>query len=417
MNRLIKAGARSGQIEVPPSKAYAHRMLICAAFADKKSSILCDGISDDIMSTIRCLSALGAGIDLGGGRIRIEPIGTKRLCGKAELYCGESGATLRFLMPIVGALGADAVFHLEGRLPKRPLTALAEELKAHGMNIERDGDRIFCSGQLRAGSYRIDGGVSSQFASGLLLALPLLDGDSEICIEGDLVSVPYIEMTLDVLRRAEADIRGNGRVFEVVGGRRYGAFRDETTPRDWSSAAAFLCMGALSEEGITVAGMDTNSKQGDMEIVDILRKFGAEIEVSGGLITARRGGLRGQVVDAADIPDLVPVLSAVAAAAEGETRIVNAGRLKYKESDRLIASADMLRALGADIEATGDGLVIVGKPRLEGGSVNSAGDHRIAMAAAVAACACRGDVEIIGAECVGKSYPDFWNDFETLEVL
>ena len=410
----IQQGARCGCVTIPASKSQAHRLLICAALGIEDCTILCDGISKDIAATIACLNALGAEIrETEAGRLRVRPI-REIPAGGCALKCGESGSTLRFLLPVVGALGARAVFHMEGRLPQRPLAPLDAELRAHGMELRQAGERLFCAGQLCAGDYALPGNISSQYISGLLMALPLLNGDSRLTICGKLESAAYVTMTEDALRLAGIFIEKDEQNYKIPGGQR-GAVSGETRVEgDWSNGAFFLAIGALSENGMKVMGLSDSSSQGDRATWDILRAFGTECFASAEGHLIRRGALHALTIDAAPIPDLIPVLSVVASVAEGETSIVNAGRLRLKESDRLMSTTRMLRALGADITEMPDGLVIRGVKALTGGTVDAMGDHRIAMSAAVAACVCTEPVTILGAECVEKSYPRFWQDYEQL---
>jgi 3-phosphoshikimate 1-carboxyvinyltransferase len=318
------------------------------------------------------------------------------------LPCGESGSTFRFLLPVVGALGRKASFILEGRLPERPLSPLYEELVRHGCKLSPQGANPFTiEGQLTPGSYTLDGGVSSQFISGLLFALPLLGGDSTISLTGKAESLPYIEMTLDTLKTFQINIGYDGKAFTIPGRQKYISPGTVQVEGDWSNAAFWLCAGAVSGNTVTVTGLDPHSKQGDRAVAEILGRFGKD--------------LHGIEIDAANIPDLVPILSVVAAAAKGPTRIYNAGRLRDKESDRLAAIRDVLGKLGADIRETEDGLVINGGKPLTGGTVSSWGDHRIAMSAAIAAVLCAGPVIIQGAEAADKSYPTFFDERRRLE--
>ena len=307
------------------------------------------------------------------------------------------------------------MFLREGRLPERPLAPLDRELTAHGMALRSEGAELFCSGQLQSGDYTLPGDVSSQYISGLLMALPRLAGDSTLTVTGKLESAPYVTMTEDALMHAGVFLARRGETWGIPGGQIFSLPEKLRVEGDWSGAAFFLCLGALSERGIAVEGLNMVSSQGDRGVVDILRTMGAEVSLSERGIHVRRGKLRGCVVDAAPVPDLIPAISAVAAAAEGETRIVNAARLRLKESDRLQTTAAMLNALGAEAEELPDGLVIRGKPSLRGGAADPRGDHRIAMAAAVAAAVCRESVVIPGGECAAKSYPRFWEDLETLK--
>lgn len=414
MNRTIYPGQRTGQVKIPASKSQAHRMLICAALGKTRTHIACDGLSRDILATMDCLNALGADINvLADGRLRVEPIG-KVPEEPCHLYCGESGSTLRFLLPVCSALGTSAIFHMEGRLPQRPLAPLDSQLRAHGMELRQEDERLYCSGKLLSGSYTLPGNVSSQYISGLLMALPLADGESTLTVTGNIESAAYITMTEDALAMAGISLEKSDWAYRIPGGQRGRMPEELQVEGDFSNAAFFLCMGALSQEGIGIAGLNPASHQGDRAVLDILRRFGAEIQEQNGSFTVRRGVLRGLTIDAKPIPDLIPVLSVVAALAQGETRIINAGRLRLKESDRLHTTTALLTALGADIEELEDGLIIHGKESLSGGSVDSCGDHRIAMAAATAACGCLGPVQLSGSEAVSKSYPRFWEDFNQL---
>ena len=524
MNTVVHCGSRKGCVTVPASKSWAHRMLITAALSENESEIICDGISKDISATASCLNALGARIELNdnGGTtvIKVKPVsmcsaerktalssfvgasssageatdirpaaeigtGTSSAIGEAtgtvpgvknhteayrDLYCGESGSTLRFLIPVVGALGLIAVFHMEGRLSERPLEPLVSVLREHGMRIEQEGKLLYCSGQLKSGYYRIPGNISSQYISGLLMALPVISGESVIEITGTIESGDYISMTVEAVKAAGIELTLMGNKYFIADGPMYNVPERLVVEKDWSSAAFPLCMGAFSSEGITVTGLNTDSVQGDKEILNVLKRFGAEVSIepddifSGSdrgckeeknsilqnssdetgfnrlySVTVKKEGsknekktdgsdvqnignngaacgLSGRVIDASAIPDLVPVISVVAAGTEGETRIVNAGRLRIKESDRLNTTATMLKALGADIEETEDGLIIRGKRNLTGGSTEAFNDHRIAMSAAVAAGICSGDVEILGTECTDKSFPGFWNFLNSLKL-
>lgn len=414
MNMIIKPGPRSGRVKIPASKSQAHRLLICAALGEGETLIQCDGLSADISATVTCLKALGADIRrTEDGRLRVRPV-EKVPAGLCRLRCGESGSTLRFLLPVCGALGVEAVFHMEGRLPQRPLAPLDRELAAHGMRLRREESLLYCSGQLRSGDYELPGNVSSQYISGLLLALPLTEGESRLTVAGGIESAAYITMTEDALALAGIGLEKSGWRYRIPGSQRGRLPEVLQVEGDFSNAAFFLCMGALSDKGLTIEGLNPASHQGDRAVIGILRDFGAEIQERNGSFAVRGRRLRGLTIDAKPIPDLIPVLSVVAALAQGETRIINAGRLRLKESDRLRSTAALLAALGADIQETEEGLVIHGRARLSGGSVDSCGDHRIAMAAATAACGCTGDILLSGSQAVDKSYPRFWEDFGSL---
>ncbi len=417
MTVTIEAGKRCGCVKVPASKSQAHRLLICAALSKEDSVLVCDGISKDIAATIVCLNALGGDIRANGeGKLQVHPI---EGCANGEikhLFCGESGSTLRFLIPVAGALGQTAVFHMEGKLPSRPVDALTDVLSSRGMIFSRQGSELYLSGKLTAGEFIIPGNISSQYISGLLFALPLLDGTSTLTVTGDIESESYIRMTENALLSSGIRFTKEGQTYTVPGNQTYLAEEMRFVEADWSNAAFFLCMGAMSEKGVCVRNLPLTSAQGDAQILQVLRSFGSEVQADGDCVTVRRKSLHGTVVDARQIPDLVPTICALAAGAEGTTIIENAGRLRLKESDRLKTTAEMLTALGADIQQTRDGLIIHGKPSLLGGTADAANDHRIAMAAAVAAGHCENPVTVTGAQCVDKSYPGFWADLDSLEV-
>ncbi len=413
MNLTITPGARTGTVRVPASKSQAHRLLICAALGKKTVQIRCAGRNADILATVDCLRSLGADITDSGDTLTVKPIGgsPEKRC---TLRCGESGSTLRFLLPVVGALGADAVFKREGRLSGRPLEPLLSELRRGGMEFSEEESRLRCSGGLMPGDYTLPGNISSQYISALLFALPLLHGESTLTVTGKRESEAYIAMTEKALEQSGILLHRTADGWVIPGNQVYTLPDTVEVEGDWSSAAFFLCMGALSEGGITVAGLRADTAQGDRAVVDILRTMGANIEESPEGVTVRRGKLQGCEIDAAPIPDLIPALAALAAAAEGETHVINAARLRLKESDRLHTTASVLAALGADIEELPEGLILRGGS-LHGGTVSAYHDHRIAMAAAVAACSCEESVTIEGWECTAKSYPRFREHFEALQ--
>ncbi len=428
MNRTVKAGLRTGTVKIPSSKSFAHRMLICAAMGEQESTLVCDGLSDDILATVDCLNALGSTIQIRKlsereSLIRVIPIPkslmqrNKQCCSytkTAVLPVKESGSTLRFLLPIAGVLGVRTEFVMEGRLPKRPLAPYDDLLRAHGMKIDADGNTLYCSGNLESGSYELPGNISSQFISGLLMSLPYLKENSALNIQGDLESEGYVRITEDVLKQAGIKLSRHGQRYNIPGSQVSGLPPELPVEGDWSNAAFFLSMGSVSEHGITVKGLTSSSLQGDREVLPILTRFGAVVSENEHGITVRKGECCPLLIDAAKIPDLIPVLSVLACAADGESRIINAGRLRLKESDRLRSTAEMITSLGGAVDELQDGLVIHGTGELCGGVVNPHRDHRLAMSAAAAACICRENVIVKDAECVAKSYPDFWNDFLSL---
>lgn len=407
-------GPRRGCVPAPCSKSYAHRLLICAALGSGEVKIDCGDISKDIAATARCLDSLCADIsEVSPGLLNVKP---RSRDDKALLRCGESGSTLRFLLPVCGALGKSAVFKMEGRLPQRPLHPLDELLRSRGMDIKQENELLVCSGKLTAGDYEICGNVSSQYVSGLLFALPLLDGDSTLTVTGKIESASYIGITEHVLRQSGISFSGDKNTYYIPGRQHYAPSAACRVEGDLSNAAFFLCMGAVSPEGICVSNIPADTFQGDRAIIDILRAFGADVAQCGSSVTVKKAPLHGCTVDASDIPDLVPVVSVLASAAQGDTRIINAGRLRLKESDRLKSTAAMLRALGGSVSELDDGLVIQGSGSLSGGEADSFNDHRIAMSAAVAACICKNPVKVRGFECTEKSFPKFSEYLEQLEM-
>jgi len=418
----IQPRSLSGNVKAIPSKSQAHRALICASLAaDNLSFIECSGDSNDIEATASCLRALGAEIrrenqnDQSSEGYFVRPLEKNQNDISVSLPCVESGSTFRFLLPIVCALGKKTNFLLEGRLPERPISPLYEELSKKGCKLSPKGLNPFCTeGKLSPGIFELDAGVSSQFISGLLFALPLLEADSKIHLKGRVESFPYIEMTLAMLEIFKIKIEFKENIFYIKGNQKYISPEKLRIEGDWSNAAFWLAAAALGENAVTCEGLDLQSKQGDKAVINILEKFGANIKKHGSSVTVSGGKLRGAEIDARDIPDLVPVLAVAACAAQEQTVIRNAGRLRIKESDRLEAVSSVLRALGADIRVTDDGLIINGGSSLTGGEVSSWGDHRMAMSAAVASILCSQQVVIKDAQAVNKSYPGFFDDFRLL---
>ena len=371
------------------SKSQAHRLLICAAFADRPTELLCPETNRDIQATVRCLQALGAEIHFENGRYHVSP--ARSIPPQAELPCGESGSTLRFLLPVAGALGVEATFLAEGRLPQRPLSPLWEEMERMGCTLDRPTPRtIRCRGRLKSGLYTLDGGVSSQFLSGILFALALLPEGGALQITGTLQSAPYLAMTREALARFGISCPED----RIPPGSRLRSPGRAAVEGDWSSAAFFLTAGAIGSN-VTVTGLNPRSAQGDRAIADLLPRMTRPI-----------------TIDAADIPDLVPIL-AVAAGAGAGCVFENIRRLRLKESDRAATVCAMLRALGSQARAEENAITVL-PGGFRGGTVDAAGDHRIAMAAAIAATVCREPVTILGAQCVEKSYPRFWEDYRLL---
>lgn len=397
MKATIYPSPLSGEIQAIASKSQAHRLLICAALADRDTLLHCPTLSADITATADCLRGLGASIAYENGAFSVSPIREKP--APALIDCGESGSTLRFLLPVVCALGMETTIRMHSRLPERPLSPLWEELEAHGAVLSRPtADTLAVSGALRPGEYTIAANVSSQFISGLLFALPLLEGESTLRLTGEFESASYVDMTLRALEKFGVSWKPGDRSYKLPAGAAYVSPGEADVEGDWSNGAFWIVADRLCGGTLNILGLDPDSPQGDKAAEK------ASLRIAAG----------SAVIDCQDIPDLVPVLSVLAAVSPGQTRFINAGRLRIKESDRLATTTALLTALGADVQELSDGLVITGKARLTGGEVSSANDHRIAMSAAIAAIACSEPVVLHGAQAVNKSYPAFWTDYVRL---
>ena len=401
MNVTIQPSLLNGSIVPPPSKSQAHRAVIAAALAEGVSRLGHLTGSQDIDATLACMTAMGAKAERTQDAARICGLGHS-IPQKAEhlpcFDCGESGSTLRFLIPVALVVVGGGSFTGRGRLMERPQQPYFDLFEEKGIAYEQKDGVLTVTGALTAGVYRLPGNVSSQFITGLLYALPLLEGDSEIVLTTPLESEGYVDMTLEVLEQFGIRVAREENRFLVPGGQRYQS-RDMEIEPDWSQAAFWYAAAALGS-GVEVRGVNENSTQGDRVIAAQFKQLTAPGDVE---------------LDVSQCPDLVPALAAMAAVRQGTTNITNAARLRIKESDRLAAVTQVLNALGADVTEEKDGLTIVGRDGLAGGvSVDSHNDHRIAMMAAIAATRCERPVTVLGAQCVAKSYPGFWEDYEEL---
>ena len=390
MEITIIPGKLSGSVSAIPSKSQAHRLLICAAFADAPTEIHCPETNRDIEATADCLRALGAVIIRTQTGYQITPISA--VPQSATLNCCESGSTLRFMLPIVGALGVDATFRMEGRLPERPLSPLWEEMERMGCQLDRPtANTLRCTGKLRSGDYAISGSVSSQFITGLLFATALMNGNSQIKIIGKLESKPYVTMT----QQAMSIFGVKTESFAVNGCQTFRSPGNLKVEGDWSNGAFWLAAQVLGSS-LTVDNLDLESPQGDRAAAQLLPRLRQE----------------NCTIDVSDIPDLMPIMAVVAAASHGAV-FQNIQRLRLKETDRVATVCAMLDALGAATHATDDTLTVF-PAALHGETVDAANDHRIAMSAAIAATIASAPVTILQAECVNKSYPGFWEEYRRL---
>lgn len=413
-----------GDVTIPPSKSAAHRAIICATLSHGRCTISNVSASKDMQATLGAVRALGAVAEYNSEDrsvyIDSTAIGSAENC---EIDCIESGSTLRFIIPVAAAMGGKYKFVGSGRLPMRPLGIYTDLLPEHGVSINTSGGLpLEISGRLTAGEYRLAGNVSSQFITGLMLALPLLNGDSDIVLTSPLESEGYVTLTVSVLSSFGVKIEPTANGWHICGGQKYTA-QNHTVEGDWSQAAFFMAMAALDPNGneISLHGLDKNSVQGDKACLEVFGRFGIKHRWQGDTLTVfnptaqmPHGGLNGCVIDASQIPDMVPSLAACVALCKGETRIVNAARLRLKESDRLAAMENAINALGGHASSTDDSLIINGVERLAGGTAMGQNDHRVVMS--LAACALKSDspVSVTDEHSINKSYPEFFDDFKKL---
>lgn len=388
MDITITPKKLSGRVDAVASKSFAHRIIIAASLADKPTKIYLNTTSEDIEATLDCIKKLGAGIDKGQGYVQITPIkGT----GSPILDCNESGSTARFLLPVASVLCDSFEMTGKGRLPERPFTPLINEMRRKGVEISDNFLPIKVSNRLCGGEYSIAGNISSQYITGLMLALPLCNKASTITLTSPLESKAYVDITIEVLKLFGIKIKPVENGYEI-NPQKYISPDEIHVEGDWSNSAFWIVANKLCGS-ILVDGVNYESTQGDMKILDILDS---------------------DVIDAKEIPDLVPILAVCACAKRGKTLITNAERLRIKESDRLNAVTTALNSLGADICELADGLEINGTGELRGGECDGFGDHRIVMSAAIASIICKDNVTIHGAQAVNKSYPTFFDDFKKL---
>ena len=388
----IKSSALNGSVVIPPSKSAAHRALICSYLAGEGTvKPIID--SKDMQATVNVI------------------VGLKK--GAHTLNCIESGSTLRFMIPVAAALGQNVTFVGEGRLPERPIGEYLELLPLHNVSVQSEGGLpLTISGKLRNGSYEVSGDISSQYITGLLMALAKLEGDSAIVLKTPLQSKPYVDMTIKVMKDFGVDITETDFGYLIHGGQKFNKI-DYIVEGDWSQAAFFLVAGAVSG-AVTVSGLDMNTTQGDKAILDVLRSFGAELEINEDSVRCVKSELTGAVVDATDIPDLVPIISVLAAFSKGQTVIKGAERLRFKESDRIESVVENLKRIGADVTETTDGMIINGGANLHSAQLKGYNDHRIVMAFSVAALLLEGETVIDDANSINKSYPGLFEDYNSI---
>lgn len=407
MDIKITPSILKGKVTIPPSKSVAHRLIIAAALADGESVISNIYMSKDIIATIEAMKTLGAEItstEDGDGLYTITVKGITNPVESAVIDCNESGSTLRFLIPVASILGVNATFIGRGRLPQRPITPYLSEMTKNGVEFDYNNTMPFSvSGKLKAGEYKIAGDISSQFITGLLLALSVAEGESKIILTSHLESRPYVDITIDCLKKFGAQIEEtpNGYLVKVVKALKP---HNEAVEGDYSQAAFFTVANRLGCD-INIEGLNENSFQGDKKIIEICNEI---------VYNSDKNELKPFDIDCSDIPDLVPILAVLGSFCKGVSHVRNAARLRIKESDRLSAISNALNAVGGKVKELDDGLEITGVDYLNGGEIDACNDHRIPMAMAMASTKCKDELIIKGAECVQKSYPDFFDVFKSL---
>ena len=419
MKIKIKPGKLNGTIEIPPSKSYSHRAVIAAALAEneKKSKIDNLKFSVDITTTTDIMENWGAEIERFESALEIIGNGGKVAPRDKYVQCNESGSTIRFLIPVGITRENELIFDGKGKLVDRPLDSYYRIFKEQGLKYETTGGKLplTVNGKLKPGNYEIDGNISSQFITGLLYALPLLEGDSKLIINKNLESKGYVDLTLEILKLAGIEIVNNDyKSFDIRGNQTYKPF-DYTVEGDYSQVAFWIVAGIISanrDNEVKCLYVNKNSLQGDREIIEIVTRMGANLEIFDDYVIVKPSKTKGTVIDISQCPDIGPILTVLAALSEGETRIINGERLRIKESDRITSIKTELNKLGGNVSEEGDSLIIQGVEGFRGGiTVNAWNDHRIAMSLAVASTRCEKEIILEEAESVRKSYPHFWDDF------
>jgi 3-phosphoshikimate 1-carboxyvinyltransferase len=417
----IKPSKLTGEMRIPPSKSISHRAIICGGLSEGPSNIKNIIFSDDIIATLEGMKSFGVKVegieeDPESGTNNVSIMGRKRLkLLNRVIDCKESGSTLRFLIPMAGLLGDEVIFTGRGKLVERPLETYYKIFREQDIEYKNDNGKLPLSvrGTLKPGTFRVKGNISSQFITGLMFVLPLLEGDSRIEITTELESKGYVDLTIEALKKFSIEIENNDyKEFFIRGNQKY-INKDYRVEGDFSQAAFWIVAGTIGSS-IKCTDLNINSLQGDRVILDIVKEMGGTISADSNIIEISPSRTKGTIIDAAQCPDLVPVLAVLGALSSGITKIINAERLRIKESDRLRAIATELNKLGGDVRELEDGLIIKGKENLKGGVVDSWNDHRIAMALAIASIKCTEPVTITNSDAVKKSYPQFWRDFVKL---
>ncbi len=378
-----------GSVKAVSSKSFAHRIITAAALADKETDVYINGFSDDILRTISCVEALGAVCRREEDRVLITPITQKK--ENAILELGESGTTARIMLPVCAVVSKSAQLSGTGRLPERPFADITKLLRSKGCSVSSDSLPISLSGTIKSGNFEVPGNISSQYVTGLMMALPHLEGDSTITLTTPLKSAAYVDITIDVLKDFGVNISKTETGYNVSSGKFISPGK-VSVEGDWSNAAFWIVAKEMGSD-VKISNLNTSSVQGDRKIMDVITE---------------------QEIDIDEIPDLFPILAVLACSRTGTTRLYNGARLRLKESDRIVATESLIKALGGNAKSGPDYLEVYGTGALKGGLVDGFNDHRIVMAAAVAATICTDEVIITGAEAVNKSYPSFFDEYKKL---
>ncbi len=394
MNVKITPGLLSGSVEAISSKSDVHRILLCSVFCKEKTTVHLRGISEDIMATASCLREMGAEVLVSDYDITVIP--PEKYSENPTLDFNECGTTARFMLPAAAVLCGGGKFLGRGRLTMRPFSNLTREMRKHGCDISSDHLPMTASGRLKSGVYELEGNVSSQYFSSLLMALSALPHSSEIVALSEIQSLGYIDMTVKTLRDFGIKIEKTDRGYRVLGGQKFVSPREIYAEGDWSNGAFWIGADYLCGN-VEIKGLSKKSLQGDRKIRECLESL-----------------KDGCVIDGSEIPDLIPIISVCACKVSGDVTISNSARLRLKESDRIKTTVSLINSLGGFAEEMEDGLIIHGTGRLFGGTTEGYGDHRIVMSGAIASVICENEVEIKGCEAVNKSYPSFFEDFKSL---
>jgi 3-phosphoshikimate 1-carboxyvinyltransferase len=412
---VIRSSTARGTVTAPPSKSYTHRAMVLGALTHDSFSLRNPLVSDDTKATLEALGTMGADVGTSHGYLRIHCEELKH--PKRVVDARNSGTTIRLMSGIASLLDSPVTLTGDSSLVKRPMGTLLDALTQLGASCVYIGQQgrppLSIRGPISKPEAEIAGGVSSQFVSSLLIACTQKMASTALKIKGDITSRPYVDITIEMLRHFGAEVQEAGTGFFVPG--RQSLRREAyTIPGDYSSAAFLLAAAAITDGSVTVRKLESGTAQGDRRIVDHLRSFGAKVSLTPDAVTASGGRLVGTEIDVGDTPDLFPILAVIGAVAEGKTVLVGGGNLRAKESDRIATTTKFLQDMGARVRPRDDGCEIIGVPKLNGASVDTHGDHRILMAATVAALVSGTETVIEDDESFKISYPGFVRDLHQL---